>query len=116
MNGVISGWPTEQSAAAEELRGVAEVHLAVPVRRKEGEDTWARWLWRKVKGGRAVVVDHEASETKASFIPIDGPRDLDYESRTDVMYEGALFCEMGCMNRMPRAATGVAVCECYCLE
>ena len=50
------------------------------------------------------------------MIPIDGPSDIDSETRQAPLYEGELFGEMSCMNRSPRSATVVATGQCYLLE
>ena len=46
--------------------------------------------------------------TKPKFIPVDGPADVDYESRQAPLYEGEVFGEMSCMTLQPRSATIVA--------
>ena len=50
------------------------------------------------------------------YIPIDGPRDLDYQTLQSSLYEGELFGEMSCLYRTPRSATVVATRDCYMLE
>lgn len=46
--------------------------------------------------------------SKPKFIPVDGPADVDYNSRQAPLYEGEVFGEMSCMTLQPRSATIVA--------
>ena len=49
-------------------------------------------------------------------IAIDGPADIDYQSRQASIFEGEVFGEMSCLTRQPRSATIVAETECLALE
>ena len=102
-------WPKSDAGLA-----LAEVHLAAPRPMAEPE-SWTRFIRRKLFGGRAKTVQ-KGEPPRPSWIPIDGPRDLDYESRLDAMYEGELFGEMSCLDRAPRSATVVALRDCYAIE
>lgn len=51
-----------------------------------------------------------------AFIPIDGPADMDANTRRIPLHESELFGEMSCMNRAPRSATVLADTDCYMLE
>jgi Fe-S-cluster-containing hydrogenase component 2/CRP-like cAMP-binding protein len=100
----------ETPARSEELRTVASVNLAIsepsPVR---GGGLFQR-LQRRIFGSRAKP------GRKPLYIPIDGPRDLDYQTLQSFLYEGELFGEMSCLYRTPRSATVVATRDCYILE
>ena len=50
----------------------------------------------------------QSSRPKPAFIPIDGPSDVDYNSRQAPLYEGEVFGEMSCMTLQPRSATIIA--------
>jgi CRP-like cAMP-binding protein/Fe-S-cluster-containing hydrogenase component 2 len=50
------------------------------------------------------------------YVPMDGPTDIDYESRQAALFEGEVFGEMSCLRRTPRSATVVADGDCYALE
>jgi len=102
-------WPSSDSRLA-----LAEVHLAAPRPVTEPE-SWTRYIRRTLLGGQARTVQKD-KESRPSWIPIDGPRDLDYESRLDALYEGELFGEMSCLDRAPRSATVVTLRDCYVLE
>lgn len=56
------------------------------------------------------------SSKSPTFIPIDGPADIDLKTRRIALHEGELFGEMSCMNRAPRSASIVADRDCYMLE
>lgn len=56
------------------------------------------------------------STKNPAFIPIDGPADMDANTRRIPLHESELFGEMSCMNRAPRSATVVADRDCYMLE
>src|SRR5207245_1149955 len=60
-----------------------------------------------------AAAEHRA---KPLYVPIDGPRDLDYQTLQSFLYEGELFGEMSCLYRTPRSATIVATRDCYMLE
>lgn len=90
-------------------RTVATVHLAIP--RPRGR---SRSLIRSI--GRALFGGDRRRKRRPTYIPFDGPRDLDYESREGALFEGELFGEMSCMYRTPRSATVVAARDCYMVE
>jgi CRP-like cAMP-binding protein/Fe-S-cluster-containing hydrogenase component 2 len=50
------------------------------------------------------------------YVPMDGPTDIDYESRQAALFEGEVFGEMSCLRRTPRSATVVADRDCCALE
>jgi CRP-like cAMP-binding protein/Fe-S-cluster-containing hydrogenase component 2 len=50
------------------------------------------------------------------YIPIDAPRDVEYDNREAAVFEGELIGEMSCMHASPRSATVVAERDCYLLE
>src|SRR5207248_7473347 len=89
---------------------VASVNLAIakPAQRKEA-GLFQRFQ-RRLFGGTGE------GGAKPLYVPIDGPRDLDYETRVSPLYEGELFGEMSCLYRSPRSATVVATRDCYMLE
>jgi CRP-like cAMP-binding protein/Fe-S-cluster-containing hydrogenase component 2 len=100
----------ETPLRSEELRTVATVNLAVasPSPRKE------TGLFQRL--GRRLFGDEADRGAKPLYIPIDGPRDLDYQTLQSFLYEGELFGEMSCLYRTPRSATVVATRDCYMLE
>lgn len=49
-------------------------------------------------------------------IPIDGPADIETKRLSAPMFEGEIFGEMSCFNRVPRSATIIVEQECYVLE
>ncbi len=98
------------SAKENSLRRVATVHLAVARPTPKG----APGLWRRLRrmfGGGAARAKH-----RPQYIPIDGPRDIDYETMQAPIYEGELFGEMSCLYRTPRSGTVVAARDCYMIE
>jgi CRP-like cAMP-binding protein len=100
----------ETPARSEELRTVASVNLAIAGSLlTKGAGLFER-LQRRIFGSRAKT------GRKPLYIPIDGPRDLDYQTLQSFLYEGELFGEMSCLYRTPRSATVVATRDCYMLE
>jgi len=79
-----------------------------PTVRSGGIKGWLNSLF----GGRR----QQAGSDVSRLIPIDGPSDIDSETRQAPLFEGELFGEMSCMNRSPRSATVVATGPCYLLE
>lgn len=57
-----------------------------------------------------------AQRAQPTFIPNDGPTDIDYRTRQAEMLEGQVFGEMSCMTLAPRSATIVADEDCYVIE
>jgi Fe-S-cluster-containing dehydrogenase component/CRP-like cAMP-binding protein len=55
-------------------------------------------------------------QTQPTFIPNDGPTDIDYRSRQAPMFAGDVFGEMSCMTLAPRSATVVVDQDCYMIE
>jgi Fe-S-cluster-containing hydrogenase component 2/CRP-like cAMP-binding protein len=96
-------------ADADELRTVAVVHLAVTRRSEEQEGFWKR-LRKRALGTAAP------RRAQPQYIPIDGPRDINYQTLQSKLFEGELFGEMSCLYRSPRSATIVATRDCYMLE
>ncbi|MBL8797023.1 MAG: 4Fe-4S binding protein [Planctomycetia bacterium] len=95
------------SEAENKLRQIATIHLAVgrpSPKEKPG-------FFDRLRFGTRTK-----SDEKQTFIPIDGPRDLDYDSMQAPIYEGELFGEMSCKFRTPRSGTVVAKRDCYLLE
>lgn len=91
----------------EKLRRVATVHLAIPrskARQRPG-------LLSRLFGGGS-----SAKRSQPLFIPIDGPRDVEYSTMQSSINEGDLFGEMSCLYRTPRSATIVCDRDCYMLE
>jgi len=93
-----------------------------PARRRE--DNAARMA-------TAVLLDNSANKPKPKgwfgggskpkadnpeYIPIDGPTDINYQSRTAPMFEKDIFGEMSCINYTPRSATIIADSDCFMLE
>jgi len=66
-------------------------------------------ILKKLFGGKKEI---EAPES----IPIDGPTDINYQTRTAPMFETDIFGEMSCINHTPRSATIVADSDCFMLE
>ena len=100
------------ASARRELEQVAAAQLVVslePTLRSRGFKGWLNNLFG-VRRQRAAAPDG------SRLIPIDGPSDIDSETRQAPLYEGELFGEMSCMNRSPRSATVVATGQCYLLE
>jgi Fe-S-cluster-containing hydrogenase component 2 len=93
-------------------RGVVIVRLAVPRPRKEEPVGVLEGLKRIINGRWPEGTGLPTPKS----IPIDAPRNIDYESREDALDEGELFGEMSCMYRSPRAATVIAARDCYVLE
>jgi len=94
-----------------QLEQVAAAQLVVslePTVRSGGIKGWLNSLF----GGRRQKAGSDGSR----LIPIDGPSDIDSETRQAPLFEGELFGEMSCMNRSPRSATVVATGPCYLLE
>lgn len=109
----LARWLTD-IAEAEAARKVASVHLIVQHPRAKAPKT----LLTRIGG---IFTSRRRKQRKArrrrpSTIPIDGPRDLDYETREGVLNEGELFGEMSCLYRAPRSATVTAARDCYMLE
>ena len=71
---------------------------------------WSRILHPASRWGATPQMAAPAS------IPIDGPADIDYQTRTAPIFAGEVFGEMSCLTRRPRSATIVADEECYALE
>jgi Fe-S-cluster-containing hydrogenase component 2/CRP-like cAMP-binding protein len=55
-------------------------------------------------------------QLEPTFIPNDGPTDIDYQTRQAPMFEGDVFGEMSCMTLAPRSATIVVDHDCYMIE
>lgn len=55
-------------------------------------------------------------EHRPDFIPNDAATDISLKTRQAPLYEGELFGEMSCLNRVPRSATVVANQDCYLVE
>lgn len=91
------------------LRRVATVHLAVARQTPRS----APGIWKRL---RRRLAGRAGKRERPLYIPIDGPRDVDYESLRAAVYEGEVFGEMSCLYRSPRSGTVVAGRECYVLE
>jgi Fe-S-cluster-containing hydrogenase component 2/CRP-like cAMP-binding protein len=98
-------------ADAEVARKVASVHLTIQLPRAKAPKT----LLSRI-GAVFTKKKRKRPKRRPSTIPIDGPRDLDYETREGVLNEGELFGEMSCLYRAPRSATVTASRDCYMLE
>jgi CRP-like cAMP-binding protein/Fe-S-cluster-containing hydrogenase component 2 len=94
----------------EELRTVASVNLAIAGPSRPKQAGFFQRLQRRILGGQAE------RGANPLYVPIDGPRDLDYQTLQSFVYEGELFGEMSCLYRSPRSATVVATRDCYMLE
>jgi CRP-like cAMP-binding protein/Fe-S-cluster-containing hydrogenase component 2 len=94
----------------DELRTVASVNLAIARPTPKERGGLFQRLQRRLFGGQAPRGE------KPLYVPIDGPRDLDYQTLQSFLYEGELFGEMSCLYRTPRSATVVASRDCYLLE
>ncbi|MDR3638815.1 MAG: 4Fe-4S binding protein [Isosphaeraceae bacterium] len=105
----LAGW-LRSIARADELRQVALVQLALPQARGRDEGGLLAGI-KGLFGGR----EPKARPTPA-FIPIDGPRNLDYGDPVAALYEGELFGEMSCRYRSPRSASVIATRDGYLLE
>jgi Fe-S-cluster-containing dehydrogenase component/CRP-like cAMP-binding protein len=55
-------------------------------------------------------------ERRPDFIPNDAATDISLKTRQAPLYEGEMFGEMSCLNRVPRSATVVANQDCYLVE
>jgi Fe-S-cluster-containing hydrogenase component 2/CRP-like cAMP-binding protein len=99
------------AARAEEVRKVATVQLSIPLPRSRRSRGWLSWLRPRPHAQRPGSTGRHPA-----WIPIDGPRDLDYETREGQLNEGELFGEMSCLYRAPRSATVVATRDCFMLE
>jgi Fe-S-cluster-containing hydrogenase component 2 len=106
-------WVARVKAAQrdEEVRRVGTVHLAMARPAGPKDQGLLRRLTRAVFGGRA-----KAQAPKPRFIPIDGPRDIDYETLEAPVFEGELFGETSCLCRTPRSGTVVVTRDCFMLE
>ena len=91
-----------------EERRVATAHLVVNLdaRRKPG-------LLHRM---RSMIFGVPGRKSLPENIPIDGPSDIDSQTKQAPLHEGELFGEMSCLNRAPRSATVIADEECYMLE
>jgi Fe-S-cluster-containing hydrogenase component 2/CRP-like cAMP-binding protein len=94
----------EVSSRINVLRKVATVHLAM-ARRRPRRRRWWRDLFRPAP-----------EKARPLYIPVDGPRDVDYDSLEAAIHEGEVFGEMSCLYRSPRSGTVVAARDCYLLE
>ncbi|HVX14185.1 MAG TPA: cyclic nucleotide-binding domain-containing protein [Pirellulales bacterium] len=56
------------------------------------------------------------ADRRPDYVPNDGATDIALSTRQAPMYEGDLFGEMSCLNRVPRSATVIADRDCYLLE
>ncbi len=93
-----------------ELRTVATVNLAIARPSEKPLAGLLKRLGRRLLGGQSQRTE------RPLYIPIDGPRDLDYQTLHSSLFEGELFGEMSCLYRTPRSATVVASRDCYLLE
>jgi CRP-like cAMP-binding protein len=93
-----------------DARRAATAYLAIarPSERPAGPLTR---LARRLIGAPARTRDRQPL-----YVPMDGPTDIDYESRQAALFEGEVFGEMSCLRRTPRSATVVADRDCYALE
>jgi len=94
-----------------EVEHVAEAQLVVSLEVARRSRGLAGWLNRVFRGRREAT-----AQSRPRLIPVDGPSDIDSNTRRAPLYEGELFGEMSCMNRSPRSATVVATAECFLLE
>ena len=102
---------SSDASARRQLQQVAAAQLVVSLEPTHGSKGIKRWL-NSLFGGRRKPAGSDGSR----LIPIDGPSDIDSETRQAPLFEGELFGEMSCMNRSPRSATVVATDQCYLLE
>ena len=82
--------------------GVQRVALAQLPRLRPRHSPGVGWMERL---RRMLVGVRSAPTATPTFIPGDGPRDLDYHSRLSSLFEGELIGEISCLNRTPRSAT-----------
>jgi CRP-like cAMP-binding protein/Fe-S-cluster-containing hydrogenase component 2 len=67
--------------------------------------------------GRGLVgAAARAARRRPLYVPMDGPTDIDYETRQAPLHQGEVFGEMSCLRHAPRSATVVADRDCYALE
>jgi Fe-S-cluster-containing hydrogenase component 2/CRP-like cAMP-binding protein len=106
-------WVARVKAAQrdEEVRRVGTVHLAIGRPVVAGARGALQRLTGAVFGRR-----RRAPDQKPRFIPIDGPRDIDYAAMEAPVMEGEIFGEMCCLYRTPRSGTVVATRDCFMLE
>jgi Fe-S-cluster-containing hydrogenase component 2 len=99
------------AAQPEALRKAATVYLAIP-------EPAGSWRSKLVKRFKNLVGNGASKKGKRHplYIPIDGPADIDYDTREGAIYEGEVLGEMSCLYHTPRSATVVADRECYALE
>lgn len=98
-------------AQGDEARKVAHVQLSIPLPRSKKSRGILSFL-----GLSRADARNARPRRPPAWIPIDGPRDLDYETREGQLNEGELFGEMSCLYRSPRSATVVAARDCFMLE
>jgi Fe-S-cluster-containing hydrogenase component 2 len=99
------------SAKAADLRKAAVVHLAESPPANATAGVWFARLKRMLSS-----VKPKGSDALPMNIPFDGPTEISSRTRHALLYEGELFGEMACLNRVPRSATVIAARECYILE
>jgi CRP-like cAMP-binding protein/Fe-S-cluster-containing hydrogenase component 2 len=98
------------------LDGTAEVYLASPIAHVK-TDGGARGFLSKLKSLlTSREEDQRKEESTQSYIPIDAPVDLPYQSPIAELGPGELFGEMTCMSYYPRSATVRAKTDCTMLE
>src|SRR5207253_5502528 len=93
------------------MRKAATVYLAIA-------EPVGSWTSRLVKRFRRnwFGASLKKARQRPLYIPIDGPVDLDYDTREAAIFEGEVLGEMSCLYHTPRSATVVADRDCYALE
>lgn len=94
----------------DKLRIVATANLAISRPADTTNGSFVQTWRRRLRGQKTTA------KKRPLYIPVDGPRNVDYESLQSPLYEGELFGEMSCLYRAPRSATVVATRDCYMLE
>ena len=94
-----------------ELRRRASAHLLVNL---EGNSPRAT-VWQRAT--RWLTGHHQRRQRRRlpKSIAVDGAN-VNSATKIGAMYEGDLFGEMSCLNRVPRSATVIADQDCYMLE
>ncbi|HEV3117891.1 MAG TPA: cyclic nucleotide-binding domain-containing protein [Gemmataceae bacterium] len=101
----------KDAAQPDPARKAATVYLAIP-------EAAGSWRTRLVKRFKNLVANGANNKSKRHplYIPVDGPADIDYDTREGAIYEGEVLGEMSCLYHTPRSATVVADRDCYALE
>ncbi|MEK6674574.1 MAG: cyclic nucleotide-binding domain-containing protein [Planctomycetota bacterium] len=101
-----------QSADGDDLRQKAVVSLQFSKPTTERNGSW----FTRLLTGRMKPAPRRTDSATRTYIPIDGPVDLQYDNPIAKLHEGELFGEMCCLNRAPRSATVRVTDDCTMIE